>query len=51
MEYQKVTAMVTDSAANMRATAKLLGWPHVPCFAHTLNLVVQKGIKASNEPL
>ncbi|XP_039616000.1 E3 SUMO-protein ligase ZBED1-like [Polypterus senegalus] len=40
----KIHCMVTDNAANLVATAQLLKVRHVPCFAHTLNLVVKKAI-------
>lgn len=43
----KVIALVTDNAANMKAAASLLKVPHLSCFAHTLNLVVQSAIKSS----
>jgi hypothetical protein len=43
--YNKVVALVTDNAANMSATARLGGWKHLPCFAHSLNLIVQAGLK------
>ena len=38
----KISSIVTDSAANMKAAARLTGWKHIPCFAHTLNLIVQE---------
>lgn len=39
-------ALVSDNAANMLVAARELGSnPHLPCYAHTLNLAVQKGIK------
>ncbi|XP_046399928.1 E3 SUMO-protein ligase ZBED1-like [Ischnura elegans] len=40
----KVVALISDSAANMLAAAKILGWTHIPCFAHTLNLIVQNAL-------
>ena len=40
----KVFAIVTDNAANMVAAIKKLPVYHVPCFAHTLNLVVQDSL-------
>lgn len=43
--FDKVVALVTDNAANMTAAARLGGWPHLPCFAHSLNLIVQTGLK------
>ena len=50
MEYwnikEKVYAVVTDNAANMVAAIRRLPTIyHVPCFAHTLNLVVQDTLK------
>ncbi|XP_036336147.1 zinc finger BED domain-containing protein 1-like [Rhagoletis pomonella] len=41
----KVTAIVTDNAANMKAAVRGGGWRHWGCFAHTLNLVAQSGLK------
>ena len=38
----KISCIVTNSAANMTAAARLTGWVHVPCFAHTLNLIIQE---------
>ena len=43
---EKVVAAVTDNAANIAAAVRLNGWRHVPCFAHTLNLVVQNSLSA-----
>ena len=42
----KIVAMVTDNAANIVAAVRMTGWMHIPCFAHTLNLVVSDAIKA-----
>ena len=36
----------TDNAAYVVATVRHTGWIHVPCFAHTINLVVSEAIKA-----
>ena len=40
----KVVALVTDNASNMVAVARLTGWKHILCFAHTLNLIVQAAL-------
>ena len=40
----KLVAAVTDNGANMVAGIRLNGWKQLPCFAHTLNLVVQDSI-------
>ncbi|KAK6182233.1 hypothetical protein SNE40_009961 [Patella caerulea] len=43
---EKTVALVTDNASNMLlAASKLDGITHMPCFAHTLNLAAQKGLK------
>lgn len=42
---QKITAAVTDNAPNIVAAVKCNNWRHVPCFAHTLNLIVKAGLK------
>lgn len=46
---EKVSAVVSDNAANVTAAIRLLGWKHVPCFAHTLNLVVQSSVRELSE--
>ena len=43
----KVIAVVTDNAANMTAAIKRMAPVyHIPCYAHTLNLVVQDSLKS-----
>lgn len=41
----KIVAAVTDNAYNITGAIKLTTWAHVPCFAHSLNLIVQEGLK------
>ena len=43
-----VTCCVTDNAANMLAGIKEAEWKSLPCFVHTLNLIVQDSIKADS---
>lgn len=45
----KVVCVITDNASNIVAAIRLNGWKHLPCFAHTLNLVVQDSLKADTE--
>lgn len=40
----KVCSITTDNATNMRGACRKAGIPQVPCTAHTLNLIVQKGL-------
>jgi hypothetical protein len=40
----KVVAIISDNAANMLSAARYLGWKHIPCFAHILNLIVQNSL-------
>lgn len=44
----KVRAIVTDNAKNMLSAFQMekTNWYHWPCTAHTINLIVQNGIKA-----
>ena len=46
---EKVACVVTDNANNIVAAVRLNGWKHLPCFAHTLNLVVQDSLKADTQ--
>lgn len=46
---EKVHFVVTDNASNMKAAIKLTNWFHIPCLAHTLNLIVQKGLHEIEE--
>lgn len=43
----KITTIGTDSARNMIAAAAKLDWSHIPCTAHSLQLSINKGIKAA----
>lgn len=43
----KVCAVVTDNAANIKAAVQELNLRHIPCYAHSLNLIVQSSITAS----
>lgn len=42
----KVVVCVSDNAANVKAAIRIVGWMHLPCFAHTINLVVRESLKA-----
>lgn len=46
---EKVVACVSDNASNIKAAIQNVGWKHLPCFAHTLNLVVKEGLRRSNQ--
>ena len=42
----KVVAVTTDNAANIvSAVINYTKYMHLPCFAHTINLIVQQGIR------
>ncbi|KAM8731669.1 E3 SUMO-protein ligase ZBED1-like [Acanthopagrus schlegelii] len=41
----KGVVLVTDNAANMTSAAEIGRFPHVKCFAHTLNLAAQRALK------
>jgi len=50
ISLETITAIVTDGAANITKAVDLLFKPnkprHIPCFAHTLNLVAQNAISS-----
>lgn len=48
---EDVIAVATDNAANITLAVEIAFGKnrHVPCFAHTLNLVTEKGIELSND--
>ncbi len=45
--FEKTSCIVTDNAANMKKAADLLGVRHMPCFAHSLNLVIKNAVHAT----
>lgn len=45
----KITAIVTDNAHNMIAAVSLCKWRRISGFAHSLNLVVQRGLLEVDE--
>ncbi|XP_011403270.1 PREDICTED: zinc finger BED domain-containing protein 1-like [Amphimedon queenslandica] len=42
----KIVCAVTHSASNMNLALRITKWSHLPCFADTLNLIVQGAIAA-----
>ena len=40
-----ISAITTDNGKNVVAAIKHLGWEHLPCFSHTLQLGVEKVLK------
>lgn len=46
---RKILVCVTDNAANIVSAVKdFLKWRHFPCLAHTINLIVQDGLKTES---
>ncbi|KAM8714618.1 hypothetical protein ACLKA7_001038 [Drosophila subpalustris] len=43
----KVTAIVTDNAANILGAVNQGNWRSIACFAHTINLVVQSSLSST----
>lgn len=49
-EYEienKIVAVTTDNAYNIVNAIGINNWANVPCFAHSLNLVVQSSLKSN----
>ncbi|CAI6353002.1 unnamed protein product [Macrosiphum euphorbiae] len=40
----KISAVVTDNASNIKAAIRQTNWRHVSCFAHVLNIGIQNGL-------
>ncbi|XP_050546155.1 zinc finger BED domain-containing protein 6-like [Daktulosphaira vitifoliae] len=41
----KLTVVITDNAANIKAAIRKCNWRWLPCFAHSINLTVQTSLK------
>lgn len=41
----KIAGATTDNAFNIKAAIRHNNWKHIPCFAHTLNFIVQSVLK------
>ncbi|XP_041449950.1 zinc finger BED domain-containing protein 4-like [Drosophila obscura] len=48
---EKTVCIVTDNASSMLKACEILKIQNLPCFAHTLNLVVHDGLKFDNDDL
>lgn len=46
--FEKIETIVTDNAASMKKACEILQKKHLPCFSHTLNLVVQDALACHN---
>ena len=44
LDANKMVALTTDNTRNMCLACKLLGWRHLNCFGHNLDLAIQKGL-------
>lgn len=42
---EKVHTIVTDNAYNITNAIRLTEWNHLPCLAHTVNLIVQSALR------
>ena len=47
IDNEHVSAAVTDNASNMLVAVEILEWSHLPCFAHTLELAINKGLDSN----
>jgi len=41
----RISAVVTDNASNMKSAIDKCNWRRLSCFAHTINLIVHNGIE------
>jgi len=47
----KLTAVITDNAANIKAAIRKCNWRWLSCFAHSINLTVQSSLKCIESTL
>ena len=45
LDVTRQTCITTDSASNIKRATEDLGWRHISCFGHNLNLAVSKALK------
>ena len=45
LNENKLTAITTDSASNIKLAYQLLKWRQLSCFGHNLDLAINKGFK------
>ena len=49
LDVTRQTCITTDSASNIKRATEDLGWRHISCFGHNLNLAVSKALKDNRE--
>jgi len=47
IDDEHVSTVMTVNTSNMSTAVDILEWNHLPCFAHTLQLAVNKGLDAN----
>ena len=47
LDVTRQACITTDSASNIKQATEDLGWSHISCFGHNLNLAVSKALKDS----
>ena len=47
LDVTRQACITTDSASNIKRATEDLGWRHISCFGHNLNLAVSKALKDS----
>ena len=48
LDVTRQACITTDSVSNIKWTTEDLGWRHISCFGHNLNLAVNKALKDSH---
>lgn len=45
----KIEAVTTDNAPNIKSAIRLNNWKQIACFAHTLSLIVQTALRETKQ--